>query len=64
MGQWLLLQRRLPQAGWWILANVAGWGLLALITTGNSINQYGIITLGLIPACVTAATLALLMKHD
>ena len=62
-GQWLLLQRRLPQAGWWILANVAGWGLLALITTGNSIDQYGLFSLGLFPACVTAAVLALLMKR-
>ncbi len=63
IGQWILLQRRLPQAGWWILANVAGWGLLALITTGNSINQYGLFMLGLFPACVTAAVLALLMKQ-
>ncbi len=63
VGQWLFLRRRLPQAGWWILANVAGWGLLALITTGNSINQYGIFALGLMPACTTAVVLALLMKQ-
>jgi len=61
--QWLLLRRRLPQAGWWIAANVVGWGLLALITAGNSLDQFGLVTLGLIPASVTAAVLALLMKQ-
>jgi inosine-uridine nucleoside N-ribohydrolase len=33
---WLLLQRRLSQAGWWIAAHVVGWGLLALITAGSA----------------------------
>jgi hypothetical protein len=23
--QWVILQQRLPQAGWWILASTAGW---------------------------------------
>src|SRR5512143_3297428 len=34
--QWLLLRRRVPRAGWWIAANIAGWGLLTLITVGNA----------------------------
>ncbi len=62
-GQWLLLRRRLPQAGWWIGANAAAWGLSALITTGNSLDQFGVITLAILPACITAAVLALLMKQ-
>jgi purine nucleosidase/pyrimidine-specific ribonucleoside hydrolase len=33
---WLLLRRRLTQAGWWMAANVAGWGLLALITMASA----------------------------
>jgi hypothetical protein len=61
--QWLLLRERLPRAGWWIAANALGWGLLALVTQGNSIDQYGLFILGLLPACATAATLALLMKQ-
>jgi len=61
VGQWLLLRRRLPRAGWWIGANVVGWGLLALIT-GDSMGQFGFFTWSILPACVTAATLALLMK--
>ena len=63
VGQWLLLRRRLPRAGWWIGANVAGWGLLALITEGNSMGQLGLFAVGLLPACATALMLALLMKQ-
>ena len=61
--QWLLLRGRLARAGWWIAANVAGWGLLGLITPGNSLDQYGLFTLGFLPACTTAAMLALLMSR-
>ena len=63
VGQWLLLRRRLPRAGWWIAANGAGWGLLALIVDGKSIDQYGLFTLGFFPASVTALMLALLMNQ-
>ncbi len=61
--QWSLLRRRLTRAGWWIAANVAGWGLLGLITLDNSLGQFGLLTLGLLPACATAAMLALLMNQ-
>src|SRR3990172_11437917 len=61
--QWSLLRRRLARAGWWIAANVGGWGLLGLITLDNSLDQYGLFTLGLLPACATAAMLALLMNQ-
>ncbi len=57
--QWLLLRRRLPRAGWWVGANVVGWGLLGLIT-GDSLNQLGLL---LLPALVTAVMLALLMNR-
>jgi len=63
IAQWLYLRRRFARAGWWIAANVAGWGLLALITPNNSIGQFGLFTLGLLPACATAAVLALLMSR-
>ena len=63
VGQWLLLRRRIHRAGWWIAANVAGWGLLALITEGNSSGQFGLLAVGLLPACATALMLALLMKQ-
>ena len=63
ISQWLLLRRRLARAGWWIAANLAGWGLVGLITPGNSLGQFGLFTLGLLPACATAAMLALLMSQ-
>jgi hypothetical protein len=63
VSKWLLLRHRLPRAGWWIGANVGGWGLLGLMTPGNTLNQNSLFTLGSIPACVTAAVLAVLMNQ-
>jgi uncharacterized membrane protein len=62
IAQWLLLRRRLSHAGWWIAATVVGWGLLALLT-GDTLDSFGLLALGLLPASVTAAALALLMKQ-
>lgn len=59
-GQWLVLRRRLPTAGWWIGANVLGFGLLGFMT-GDALGEY-FFAFGLLPAAATAATLALLMK--
>jgi hypothetical protein len=61
--QWLLLRNRLPQAGWWIAANVLGWGLLGWLTPGNSLDQYGVFSLGFLPACATALILALQLNR-
>jgi hypothetical protein len=60
-GQWLVLRRRLPRAGWWIGANVLGWGLLGVAAKVDTQGQYLLLFL-LLSACVTAATLALLMN--
>jgi hypothetical protein len=61
--QWLLLRRRLSRAVWWIVANLVGWGVLGLLTPGESVGQEALLTLGLLPACTTAAALAWLMKQ-
>lgn len=63
VGQWLLLRRRLPSAGWWIAANLAGWVLLSLLT-GDILDQFDPLALGFLPASVTAVTLAFLMNQD
>jgi hypothetical protein len=63
IAQWLLLRRRLARAGWWIAANALGWGLLGLITPGNALDQYGLFILGFLPACATAAMLAVHMNR-
>jgi hypothetical protein len=62
VGQWLLLRRRLPLAGWWVGANAVGWGLLALVT-GDSLDQFGLLLLGLLPACITGAAFGWLIKY-
>lgn len=62
VGQWLLLRRRLPQAGWWIVANVFGWGMLRLATS-NSLTQINVLLITLLPACATAAALGYLMNQ-
>ena len=61
VGQWLILRQRLAYAGWWIAANLLGWGLLGLIQADNSMDQFSLFVIGLIPACVTALMLAVLM---
>ena len=62
LGQWLLLRRRLPRAGWWIVANVTGWSLFVLIT-GPSLDQFWFMVLGALPACATAVTFWLLTNQ-
>jgi len=63
VAQWLLLRRRVPRAGWWIAASVAGWGLLALVIPGNEVGDYGLFTIGFIPNLPTAVALVLLMNQ-
>ncbi|HEX2992672.1 MAG TPA: hypothetical protein VHO49_18445 [Anaerolineales bacterium] len=64
VGQWLILRQRLAHAGWWIAANLLGWGLLGLIRADSTLDQFSLFVIGLLPACVTALVLALLMKGD
>lgn len=63
VGQWLLLRERLAHAGWWIAANLLGWGLLGLIRADNTLDQFSLFVIGLLPACVTALMLALLLNQ-
>ncbi|MGE5374118.1 MAG: hypothetical protein ACM3XO_03605, partial [Bacteroidota bacterium] len=50
-------------AGWWIGANVVGWGLLALTREGNGLDLFILFSIGFLPACTTALMLALLLKQ-
>lgn len=61
LAQWFVLRPRLARAGWWVIANTLGWGTLALFTTGNAVEQSGLMLIGVLPATVTAAGLAGLM---
>ncbi len=61
--QWLLLRRRLPRAGWWVVANVAGWSVFRLVTGHSMTNTGELLLLGFIPACVNAVTMGLLLHQ-
>ena len=61
VAQWLILRRRVSRAGWWIAANVVGWGALTLIPGVYMVGPLEVLLLGLVPACTTAAMLVLLM---
>jgi len=62
LAQWLLLRRRLPRTGWWIVVNVGVWSLIALIT-GETLGLFSIMAMSLLPGCVTAVALAMLMNQ-
>ena len=55
LSQWVFLRRRIPKAGWWILASILGWGLAVLgrftaVRYGSTFAQ--ILTFSLSPAIV------------
>ncbi|MFN2121921.1 MAG: hypothetical protein ACK2UP_00325 [Candidatus Promineifilaceae bacterium] len=74
--QWLVLRGRVPQAGWWIWANITGWALFALIYVNA--DRLGIelfvleslpgkflaVALWLLPGCTTAVTLAFFFNQN
>lgn len=61
--QWLVLRKKLLGAGWWVVATLAGWGLLALFTRGNAFDQFGLIFMTLLPASTTALALRWLLSR-
>ncbi len=57
LSQWVFLRRRIPKAGWWMLASILGWGLAVLgrfteVRNGSAFAQ--ILTFSLSPAIVAA----------
>ena len=60
--QWLILRRRVPHAGWWIPATIAGWIAMRLVTGGETTSgPMDIWYLGVLPAIATSAALWLLL---
>jgi hypothetical protein len=60
--QWLVLRRRVPRAGWWILANALGWGLVNLIV-GEFDSLVIQLSFGAMPAIVTSLALWWLLAY-
>ncbi|MGE5333540.1 MAG: hypothetical protein ACM3N4_02470 [Nitrososphaerota archaeon] len=59
-GQWTVLRKHVPRAGWWIPANAAAWAVgMALVFAGTSfIPDSGAVTPGIIIALVFFVALA------
>jgi hypothetical protein len=62
--QWLLLRRRVAGAGWWIVANLLGWGLVYPLVGNSWNNLVEMMMLGLVPGTVTAIVLGLLITRS
>jgi len=62
--QWFLLRRRLPKAGWWILASILGWGLIDPIIGLPFTGVFDILAIGIFPALATAICLWFLFRHQ
>jgi hypothetical protein len=62
-GQWLLLRRRVPRAGWWIPATIAGWLAVRLAAGETLVGPLDIAYLAILPALATAVTFGLLIRQ-
>jgi hypothetical protein len=64
LAQWLVLRQRVHRAGWWIVANALGWGVVgwgaATLSNEMVLPALGII---LVPGIATAAALWLLLDQ-
>ena len=71
IAQWLVLRRRLTQAWWWVLANIAAWGvgwpLIRLVDDSAATPILIIYVVGAagaaVAAIITAIALISLMRH-
>jgi hypothetical protein len=57
IAQWLVLRRHLPNAGWWIPANMIGWGVVGFTAS------LGVFTVLVYPAVTTGVALYLLLPR-
>ena len=58
LAQWLVLRQCVQHAAWWILANVLGWGIAALVAGATYL-----LALSIIPAIATSVVLWLLLDQ-
>jgi hypothetical protein len=58
LAQWLVLRQCVQHAAWWILANILGWGMAALVAGATYL-----LALSIIPAIATSVVLRLLLDQ-
>jgi hypothetical protein len=61
--QWLFLRAVFRGAWVWILAMIAGWGLLGLLTGAGFASEWAFVLIGLVPSIFTGAALAWLWNR-
>lgn len=62
LAQWLVLRRRVPRAGWWVLASALGWGLARLIVGEVFTSLLELLVIA-VPAAVTGLAMWWLLAH-
>jgi hypothetical protein len=67
IGQWLFLRRRVPRAGWWLIASTLGWGL-AVLGSLTAVKHDSVLaqllSLSLSPAIITSIAWWYLLKTE
>ena len=56
LSQWVFLRRRIPNAGWWVLAGILGWGLAVLGRFAAEVNGSALVQLfaAILPPAIVA----------
>jgi hypothetical protein len=67
VAQWLVLRRRVPQAGWWIAITIAGWILAFLLVgvaylSGLYVEPFDMLADLLVPTIVTGIGMLWLLR--
>ena len=67
LSQWIFLRRRIPKAGWWILASILGWSLAVLgslteVRNGSALAQ--LLAFSLSPAIIAGFAWWYLLKPE
>lgn len=61
--QWLVLRKKLPRSGWWILGVAFTWGLVFLLNGGVISGIWDILAVSVLPPLVTGLMLWLLFRY-
>jgi hypothetical protein len=62
--QWLVLRRRVAQAGWWVLASTVGWVVGGFLSGAFEGGVAGWTTIGAVYGAITGAALVWLLRHQ
>ena len=69
--QWLVLRRRVPRAGWWVLASAVGWpasmgiggGLATAVAAATNVNLSWVL-IGAVYGAITGTALLWLLRQS